>query len=39
MRRPDISLAKEALGWEPTIPLRKGLEKTIVYFDNLLKAK
>ena len=39
MRRPDISLAKEALGWEPTIPLRKGLEKTIVYFDNLLKVK
>ena len=39
MRRPDISLAKEALGWEPTIPLRKGLEKTIVYFDNLLKSK
>ena len=39
MRRPDISLAKETLGWEPTIPLRKGLEKTIVYFDNLLKTK
>ena len=39
MRRPDISIAKEALGWEPTIPLRKGLEKTIVYFDNLLKTK
>ena len=39
MRRPDITLAKEALGWEPTIPLRKGLEKTIVYFDNLLKSK
>jgi len=39
MRRPDISLAKKALGWEPTIPLRKGLEKTIVYFDNLLKTK
>ena len=39
MRRPDITLAKKALGWEPTIPLRKGLEKTIVYFDNLLKTK
>ena len=39
MRRPDITLAKEALGWEPTIPLRIGLEKTIVYFDNLLKTK
>ena len=39
MRRPDISLAKKALDWEPTIPLRQGLEKTIVYFDNLLKTK
>ena len=37
MRRPNIDLAKSALGWEPTIPLRQGLEKTIVYFDNLLK--
>ena len=37
MRRPNIELAKSALGWEPTIPLRKGLEKTIVYFDELLK--
>ena len=39
MRRPDITLAKNALKWEPTIPLRQGLEKTIVYFDNLLKMK
>ena len=37
MRRPNIDLAKSALGWEPTIPLRKGLEKTICYFDELLK--
>jgi len=39
MRRPNIDLAKSALNWEPTIPLRQGLEKTIVYFDNLLKMK
>lgn len=39
MRRPNIDLAKSALKWEPTIPLRQGLEKTIVYFDNLLKTK
>ena len=39
MRRPDITLAKSALKWKPTIPLRQGLEKTIVYFDNLLKTK
>ena len=38
MRRPNIDLAKSALGWEPTIPLRKGLEKTIAYFDELLKT-
>jgi dTDP-glucose 4,6-dehydratase len=28
-RRPDITLAKEILGWEPTIELREGLERTI----------
>ena len=36
-RRPDISLAKEKLDWEPTIALRQGLERTIAYFDNLLR--
>ncbi len=39
MRRPNIDLAKNALGWEPTIPLRQGLEKTIVYFEELLKSE
>ena len=39
MRRPNIDLAKSALGWEPTIPLRQGLEKTICYFDELLKSE
>lgn len=34
-RRPDITLAKEKLGWEPTIPLDKGLEKTIAYYKAL----
>lgn len=39
-RQPDITLAREKLnGWEPKIPLREGLEKTISYFDNLLKSK
>ena len=38
MRRPNIDLAKSALGWEPTIPLRQGLEKTIVYFEELLRG-
>lgn len=31
-RKPDISLAKEKLDWEPKIPLREGLQKTIEYF-------
>ena len=35
-RQPDISLAKEKLGWEPTVPLREGLRQTIGYFDRLL---
>jgi len=35
-RKPDISLAKEKLGWSPTIKLQDGLVKTIDYFDKLL---
>ncbi len=35
-RKPDISLARERLGWEPVIPLREGLTRTIGYFDKLL---
>ena len=31
-RRPDISLAKKMLGWEPAVSLKEGLEKTISYF-------
>jgi UDP-glucuronate decarboxylase len=31
-RRPDISLAREKLQWEPKVPLREGLSKTIDYF-------
>ena len=31
-RRPDITLAKELLGWEPKVPLAEGLAKTIEYF-------
>jgi UDP-glucuronate decarboxylase len=36
-RRPDIRLAQEKLGWQPEIGLRDGLQKTIGYFDDLLK--
>lgn len=36
-RQPDITLARENLsGWEPVVPLREGLMKTIEYFDQLL---
>lgn len=35
-RCPDISLAKEKLGWTPKIPLEQGLIKTIAYFEDLL---
>ncbi len=39
-RQPDIALAREKLGgWEPEILLRTGLQKTIDYFDELLKKK
>lgn len=31
-RKPDISLAKKLLNWEPKIPLKEGLKKTIEYF-------
>ena len=34
-RRPDITLAKEKLGWEPTVPLEAGLEKTISWFRSI----
>jgi len=31
-RRPDIGRARSELGWEPRVPLREGLSKTIDYF-------
>jgi UDP-glucuronate decarboxylase len=34
-RRPDITLAKQKLGWEPKIPVRDGLARTIAYFREL----
>jgi UDP-glucuronate decarboxylase len=36
-RQPDITLAREKLGWEPKIGLEEGLKQTIIYFENLLK--
>ena len=36
-RKPDITLAREKLGWSPRVSLEQGLVKTIEYFDSLLK--
>lgn len=36
-RQPNISLAKEKLGWSPMVQLNEGLIKTIEYFDNELR--
>lgn len=38
-RQPDISMADELLGWEPTVQLREGLLKTIEYFERLLSRE
>lgn len=38
-RKPDISLAKEKLGWEPKIKLNEGLDKTIEYFKTKIGEK
>lgn len=39
MRRPDITRARELLGWQPTIPLAQGLKETIPYFARALKDR
>jgi UDP-glucuronate decarboxylase len=38
-RKPDITKAREILGWEPQIALEQGLKKTIAYFDQLLSQE
>jgi UDP-glucuronate decarboxylase len=35
-RRPDITMAKEVLGWEPKVKLEEGLKKTIEYFKKVV---
>ena len=37
-RRPDITKAKEVLGWEPKVPLEEGLRETVVYFQSVIDA-
>jgi dTDP-glucose 4,6-dehydratase len=36
VRRPDISRAREMLGWEPRVPLREGVARTVEYFRSLI---
>jgi len=37
VRQPDITLARSVLGWEPKVPLREGLRRTIPYFQELVE--
>jgi dTDP-glucose 4,6-dehydratase len=37
VRRPDITIAREVLGWEPRVPLEEGLRRTIPYFAALVE--
>ncbi|TCJ40213.1 UDP-glucuronic acid decarboxylase family protein [Parafrankia sp. BMG5.11] len=37
-RKPDISLARDKLGWEPKVPLEEGLAKTIEFFQEVLRG-
>jgi nucleoside-diphosphate-sugar epimerase len=36
-RCPDITLARRLLDWEPTVPLREGLQRTVDYFRHQLR--
>jgi UDP-glucuronate decarboxylase len=35
-RQPDISLARKTLGWEPQVPLKEGIQRTVAYFRTIL---
>jgi dTDP-glucose 4,6-dehydratase len=39
VRQPDITVARAVLGWEPKVPLREGLERTIPYFRQLVEGR
>jgi UDP-glucuronate decarboxylase len=38
-RCPDIRLARRVLGWEPRVPLEKGLRETIRYFEGVVRSR
>jgi dTDP-glucose 4,6-dehydratase len=37
VRQPDITLARERLGWEPTVPLREGLQRTVAWMREVVQ--
>jgi dTDP-glucose 4,6-dehydratase len=39
VRRPDISRARELLGWEPQVPLEEGLRRTVPHFRKLVEER
>jgi dTDP-glucose 4,6-dehydratase len=39
IRRPDISIARATLGWEPAVPLAEGLKRTIPHFRRLVEDR
>lgn len=38
-RRPDISKARRLLGWEPKVPLREGLQRSLQYFEQCVNTE
>jgi UDP-glucuronate decarboxylase len=38
-RQPNIDLARDKLGWEPVVPLRDGLARTIDYFEHMIRNR
>jgi UDP-glucuronate decarboxylase len=38
-RQPDITLARERLGWQPTIDVESGLRRTVDYFEQILRRR
>ena len=39
VRKPDISIAREVLGWEPTVKLCEGIRLTVPFFEEELERR